>query len=270
MEILSISDDHFDIRIDAFNFIKTKQSVKITCNFYVCDKTSQTSKCTQKCEPSMNHGSPQFSATTTVAITHNQTSLCASKYCPANSDCLEEFYPVECRCKTGFVFNEDKGVCDAGPTFTAKQIKVYLGGFQCDYNDSVSTDFLKFAQVVEPQLSSNLLAKSSKLMGLKIKKVTRGSVLLDCDVLYEGDEKEAKESFMVVATGVSTSSSGNNSTGSGGGGVQPTIGPVKETDNSIIIIIVVFVVGGVLFSVCMIVFLLKNKRERKRVGVKEP
>ena len=193
-QTLVIASDRFYFMIDAFQFIRIKETVFLHCVVLICEKNSFFGNCKQECthrkrreinnELSPFHNNMQY--VTSGQIIHVKEKSCKdiAKYCPEYSVCIE-LHPAICRCKDMYVFDVSSNTC-------TKERIVHWENLHLDKNwdnaylNRSSAKFLQLAHTMEMKLFHVFveIMEMHDIVGVKVISGSPGSVLLDFSLIY--------------------------------------------------------------------------------------
>merc|ERR1719427_779609 len=213
------NDNSFNFQINTFIFIQMKRTVYLHCSLFVCKTGSSTTECQHGCQISrkrrgiaeddstlsrkrrdikdINEGQVGFAVSPMISYTSKQT--CKSMECPANSDCID-YFPAFCRCHEGFVMHEITGQCTQDTVFTIANFRLDLTYYD-QYSDPNSMMFLGLAYRFERKMIAYYMTeKSIGITGLKVIKMTRGSVIFRVQAIRQPNvtEDEVVEKFQAL------------------------------------------------------------------------
>ena len=96
-KVNTYSNEHFNFKIEAFDFIKVQKSIRIHCKLLVCKTNTTSQDCQQECAEERKRRDVEEVASvaetadieTTFKIVYRTKKTCRDIRCPPNSKCLQ-------------------------------------------------------------------------------------------------------------------------------------------------------------------------------------
>lgn len=197
-QILSTGENHFNFRINAFEFIQRRGAIYLHCAVRICSRSSTSHSCRQSCDYMRQRRALQDDTTydkdlesdikylSSGEIVYTMRPTCADvgNLCPLNSKCID-INPTVCRCNEGYVFSNVDNKCHNKRT---THCKIFLNiVWDDEYANHNSPVFLKFAVSLERKLYRFFVGDLLiQILGVKVTGVERG-VFIEVLVVFAND-----------------------------------------------------------------------------------